>query len=294
MNRSASHARSGVMRRARTGLLALWCAAAVAGGKAEAQELRLFLAHEGLLDAADESSAIEGSPTLSNPVAIAGAEPVRLYLWAQMLGGAEPVAWQGVGVNVLATGSARVSASRILAFSDPRSGFVRWQDSADGRIEDDGAFVRGMHMVAMTLGEGVTDSPGAHEDDAHFDPATGSTLLGWIEVTGQGEIFLGVDALGIARRGAAGPPGEPVHMGFGDEDAGLLGSDFGAFGPLSDASIVQCPADCNEDGALNIFDFLCFSGLVTSEDPRADCNNDGAINIFDFLCFRGLVTQGCG
>jgi hypothetical protein len=54
-----------------------------------------------------------------------------------------------------------------------------------------------------------------------------------------------------------------------------------------------CPADCNADGAVNIFDFLCFQGLVSQGDQGADCNADGVINIFDFLCFQGVVTQGC-
>jgi hypothetical protein len=54
-----------------------------------------------------------------------------------------------------------------------------------------------------------------------------------------------------------------------------------------------CPADCNGDGEVNIFDFLCFQGLVSKGDPAADCNGDGVINIFDFLCFQGLVSQGC-
>jgi hypothetical protein len=54
-----------------------------------------------------------------------------------------------------------------------------------------------------------------------------------------------------------------------------------------------CYADCNGDGAVNIFDFLCFQGLVTTGDPAADCNGDGSVNIFDFLCFQGAVTEGC-
>jgi hypothetical protein len=53
------------------------------------------------------------------------------------------------------------------------------------------------------------------------------------------------------------------------------------------------PADCNADGSVNIFDFLCFQGLVTTGDPAADCNADAVINIFDFLCFQGAVTEGC-
>jgi hypothetical protein len=54
-----------------------------------------------------------------------------------------------------------------------------------------------------------------------------------------------------------------------------------------------CYADCNGDGTVNIFDFLCFQGLVTKGDPAADCNGDGPVNIFDFLCFQGEVTNGC-
>jgi hypothetical protein len=57
---------------------------------------------------------------------------------------------------------------------------------------------------------------------------------------------------------------------------------------------VECPADCSNDGVVNIFDFLCFQALVSTGSNGADCNNDGVINIFDFLCFQGLVTQGCG
>jgi hypothetical protein len=54
-----------------------------------------------------------------------------------------------------------------------------------------------------------------------------------------------------------------------------------------------CYADCNGDGSVNIFDFLCFQGKVTTGDPAADCNGDGNVNIFDFLCFQGAVTLGC-
>jgi hypothetical protein len=57
--------------------------------------------------------------------------------------------------------------------------------------------------------------------------------------------------------------------------------------------VEACLADCNGDGVVNIFDFLCFQGLVTTGNPAADCNGDGSVNIFDFLCFQGAVTQGC-
>ena len=54
-----------------------------------------------------------------------------------------------------------------------------------------------------------------------------------------------------------------------------------------------CSADCNEDGMLNILDFVCYQNLFQSGDPSADCNGDGALNILDFVCFQGLFEDGC-
>jgi hypothetical protein len=71
---------------------------------------------------------------------------------------------------------------------------------------------------------------------------------------------------------------------------GAVGADFQVARRIEDAG---CYADCNGDGSVNIFDFLCFQGLVTTGSPEADCNGDGSVNIFDFLCFQGAVTQGC-
>jgi hypothetical protein len=66
-----------------------------------------------------------------------------------------------------------------------------------------------------------------------------------------------------------------------------------AYGMEFDMAEAPCAADCNGDGTVDCFDFLCFQGLVSTGNPAADCNGDGSINIFDFLCFQGLVTQGC-
>jgi hypothetical protein len=55
-----------------------------------------------------------------------------------------------------------------------------------------------------------------------------------------------------------------------------------------------CAPDCNEDGALNILDFVCFQGLFQSGDGGADVNGDGVLNILDFVAFQGLFVKGCG
>ena len=54
-----------------------------------------------------------------------------------------------------------------------------------------------------------------------------------------------------------------------------------------------CYADCDGDGQLTIFDFLCFQNAFASGEPYADCDGDGSLTIFDFLCFQNAFARGC-
>lgn len=54
-----------------------------------------------------------------------------------------------------------------------------------------------------------------------------------------------------------------------------------------------CYADCERDGDLDLFDFLCFQGAHAQQDLYADCEGDGDWDLFDFLCFQGLHADGC-
>ena len=54
-----------------------------------------------------------------------------------------------------------------------------------------------------------------------------------------------------------------------------------------------CYSDCEEDGDLDIFDYLCFLGSYSIQSPYADCEGDGDWDIFDFLCFLGAYGAGC-
>lgn len=54
-----------------------------------------------------------------------------------------------------------------------------------------------------------------------------------------------------------------------------------------------CPADCDGDGSLSLFDFLCFQNLFAAGDPGADCDGDGSLSLFDFLCFQNAFAAGC-
>ncbi|MCH7792421.1 MAG: hypothetical protein IID31_09110 [Planctomycetes bacterium] len=55
-----------------------------------------------------------------------------------------------------------------------------------------------------------------------------------------------------------------------------------------------CYPDCDGNGSLDIFDFLCFqNGFVNGEPYACDCDPDPACDIFDFLCFQGAFVGGC-
>jgi len=54
-----------------------------------------------------------------------------------------------------------------------------------------------------------------------------------------------------------------------------------------------CSADCNGDGVLDFFDFLCFQNLFAAGDPYADCDGSGGLDFFDFLCYQNAFAAGC-
>jgi len=53
-------------------------------------------------------------------------------------------------------------------------------------------------------------------------------------------------------------------------------------------------ADVNEDGTLNILDFIAYQALFDSGDDAADFNGDGTLNILDFIALQGAFASGGG
>src|SRR5690606_23592294 len=60
-----------------------------------------------------------------------------------------------------------------------------------------------------------------------------------------------------------------------------------------DAVLGGCYADCDESGALDFFDFLCFQNGFAAGEPYADCDESGSLDFFDFLCFQNEFAAGC-
>ena len=73
---------------------------------------------------------------------------------------------------------------------------------------------------------------------------------------------------------------------------------FGVSGDLVIRAIVEpteapCVADFNDDGVLNVLDFVAFQQAFVAGDPKADVNGDGNLNIIDFATFQVLWQEGC-
>lgn len=54
-----------------------------------------------------------------------------------------------------------------------------------------------------------------------------------------------------------------------------------------------CAADCDENGQLNILDFVCFQNEWMQQSAKGDCDGNGLYNILDFVCFQNAFTSGC-
>ena len=54
-----------------------------------------------------------------------------------------------------------------------------------------------------------------------------------------------------------------------------------------------CYPDCEKDGDLDVFDFLCFVNNYGHGYKYADCESDNDLDIFDYLCYLNQHGQGC-
>ncbi|MFG0283524.1 MAG: hypothetical protein ACF8R7_03805 [Phycisphaerales bacterium JB039] len=103
--------------------------------------------------------------------------------------------------------------------------------------------------------------------------------------------------------GAIPPSSFPSVFALGRyHNALLVGGNFTAVGdPAASANgaamLVSCAedcyADCDGDGELTFFDFLCFQNAFAAAAPYADCDGSGSLDFFDFLCFQNLFDAGC-
>ena len=59
------------------------------------------------------------------------------------------------------------------------------------------------------------------------------------------------------------------------------------------ATSVVCAVDINCDRVVDLFDYLDFVQLFSSQAPSADFNLDGLIDLFDYLDFMVALHESC-
>ena len=265
----------------RTALVALTCVLALrtAANAQPASAFRLFLAAEGVA----EQEPLNGlSPTLANPVLDTWAHPKRLYIWAQVLGTISPQKYFSIGLDIRTSDQAEVFQAGLYNYTN---GLARWEVVIGGQLRG-GEFVDVGLFADPLANFGVADNS-ANGLDGHFDPVTGATLIGWVDVNGNGNVFLEINDFGIL-----GTAGEcELYLGFGDENNGLTCSNPWGRSTLPEATLVNggCVRDLNCDGLSNGGDIDPF--LLALGDPEeyrrrfpncdpslADINCDGAVN----------------
>lgn len=58
-------------------------------------------------------------------------------------------------------------------------------------------------------------------------------------------------------------------------------------------TIDGCYVDCDGNGSLNVFDYICFGNAYANAQPYADCDASGSFNVFDYICFGNAYVAGC-
>lgn len=95
-----------------------------------------------------------------------------------------------------------------------------------------------------------------------------------------------------------GYPGSPGDWND-TPDGGIHYGDCNSAGTVPYRGIVEVPClpDFNDDGFMDVFDFVafvdCFNGEACPPGKSADYNNDGFADIFDFVDFVTDFENGC-
>jgi hypothetical protein len=248
---------------------------------AQTRPIRLFFSTLGLSNPGNTDSPAVAPIDAVGPTAGSGANikvngvlpntPVRLYIWAQMMGpnGGAPgtpntVLYQGISLRVRATGTAggSITGMNFWNYTNGTMGgnYGRWRS---GDIDGDGGTghivlapnERAAGGAAVNGGIGVTNAnatnpPNPNSDGHYLRTVAGVrqdvTLLGSVDVMGAAagkvEVRFAVGTQGINRSGAAP---EPVYTGYGDEGVPLTGASANAgrydLNPTPDASINIVP-----------------------------------------------------
>ena len=196
--------------------------------------------------------------------------------WAQIDGGLGDAYFGFAG---LPGGSGGALACWIVTVDFGGQGFP-FTINGDTDGDGDHDFAWGMRVTAgdpgLTTG-GVLALPGFGDTGIPWSAV--STSFGVADLTDTYATGAHTGYSGTWWFGGANPPAVPYASFY----LNLYGKTGGA----------GCYADCEGDGDLDVFDFLCFQNEHSNQTAYGDCENDGDWDIFDFLCYQNAYSNGC-
>lgn len=188
-----------------------------------------------------QSDPHPGGLALNNPVV---NQSGRLYIYWQFgvpSGQGQNVL--GLNYNVTVDGGTITSAYNyqptINVVSQPRWQNVPGNPAPNPSVNPGGGSQR---FTAVNINAfGLKNDAAAVALDQGYDDGSNSTILGYVDVesAGTADVWLTVDALGIAIMG--GSPNDRIYMGFGDDPVPAGGAP-GTRTSIADATIVPEPA----------------------------------------------------
>ena len=176
-------------------------------------------------------------------------------------------------------------------------GWTNWRDANGGsqgvRVHATflSGFIWGENVGWINVGDGTPTNgvsyANANGTDFGVNLSGGGALtglawgenIGWINLAG----------------GSLATPAQPARLEGGRFKGYAWGENVGWIN-LDHAThyvALLCGPDCEEDGDLDVFDFLCFQGKFAAQDPYADFEGDGDWDIFDFLAYQNAFALGC-
>jgi hypothetical protein len=144
-----------------------------------------------------------------------------------------------------------------------------------GLVWTDGAFGGDIEFEAFdATGASLGTLPLKDAGDNSFDGTTAEDRFFGVEHDG------GISAILIR-----------IDSGFGIE---IDHVQYGGLPPQDPPP--DCYPDCDGDGVLSLFDFLCFVNAFNASSSYADCDTSGcapSLDLFDFLCYTNAFNAGC-
>jgi len=180
-----------------------------------------------------------------------------------------------------------IAGLQSMPVADPARGVFYSRDSDHRVLVADGQ--TGELLFEVELDFATAGLMRASDFSLGFDPALDVFVV--VEQFGFRAVVFDTNGnyVGDSRLSVTGPQHYGVQYANGLLFV-LIPSNFGWQGY---EVVVQCYADCDRSGELDIFDFLCFQNQFIIEDPLADCDDSGGWDIFDFLCYQDKFAAGC-